>query len=238
MTEHETTSAEETNEPTGTAETAEPARGVCFVGVSLGRPGEPSGVVVLERFGDGPATGSFSVRYVRQYAPQTRYADIIVDLETLLSVPPLAHAGKQAWGYDSTVVLDVTGVGRGVGELFHAAKLAANVREVVVTGGGTVTLSAGREPDRVPKVEIVAAVQTHLQARRLKAPGASAGDMRPALEALVAELQNFRAKIATGPVAFEDWRDEKRPQQELVLALAVALWRGSRWAPKLRAYRF
>lgn len=120
------------------------------------------------------------------------------------------------------LVLDQTGAGRPVVDLFREAGL--DPLAVTITGGDTVSWPDRREV-RVPKRVLVSTVQAALQAGRVTA--ASGLREWPTLRT---ELRNFRAKISlAGHVSFaagesEEWR--QGTNDDLVLALALGLWAG------------
>lgn len=120
------------------------------------------------------------------------------------------------------LVLDQTGVGRPVVDLFRHAGL--NPLAVTITGGDTVSWPDRREV-RVPKRVLVSTVQAALQAGQVTA----ASGLRD-WQTLRTELLNFRAKISlAGHVSFEAGQSEEWRQgtnDDLVLALALGLWAG------------
>ena len=122
------------------------------------------------------------------------------------------------------LIVDQTGAGRPVVDLFRDAKL--DPVGVTITGGNHAG-SGGRDEYRVPKKDLVSTVQALLQTGRLKfAEGLAMADV------LTEELQNFRAKInvSTGHTSFEHWRE--RDHDDVVLALALACWYAEEKAPE------
>jgi hypothetical protein len=115
---------------------------------------------------------------------------------------------------DCELVLDVTGVGRAVGDLFAVAGLPTV--NVTITAGDAVT-SEGLN-FHVPKLNLVSRLQALLHNGQLKIH-------KGLVEAttLVAELQNFRAEVSASGY----WRFGARSgkHDDLVLACAIALWR-------------
>jgi hypothetical protein len=79
----------------------------------------------------------------------------------------------------------------------------------------------------VPKRDLAGVVQVALQSRRLKV----AAEL-PDAPVLMAELANFRVKISLashdsyGAGTGEEWREN--PHDDLVLAVAIALWAAQR----------
>lgn len=126
------------------------------------------------------------------------------------------------------LVVDGTGVGRPVVDLFRKAKLNCRLIPVTITGGAVSQALGSTKVDEwgywhVPKKELVGSVQVLLGTGRLEvAPGI------PDALTLVHELKNFNYKISnsTGHVTLEAWRE--RDHDDLVLALAMAAWVGER----------
>jgi hypothetical protein len=123
------------------------------------------------------------------------------------------------------LVIDGTGVGRPVVDMFVAsrqlAKLRVEIVAVTITSGHAVSLDYrddGVQDWHVPKRELVGAVQMLLQARRLHiAP------RLPEAATLEAELRNFKLKFtASANLQYEAWREGDH--DDLVLAEAMASW--------------
>ncbi len=165
------------------------------------RPNRPClhyGVVGLERFQLG-----------------TTYPQIVERVRTITLIPPLPGC---------TLVVDQTGAGRPVVDMFRVANMPCWLRAVTITGGTATTETT--DGARVPKKELVSILQSLLQSGRLRI------STRLALAAtLHAELSAFRVKItAAANETFEAWRDSDH--DDLVLAVALALWSAER-APSL-----
>ena len=179
-----------------------------YVGVDLGQVQDPTAVAVLERRGFAPAL--YYVRWLHQYELLTPYQAIAEDQKKMFAQPELA-------GHECELVVDATGVGRPVVEMFERVGL-----EPV-----SVTITAGFDPVhtdrgewRVPKRDLVMAVQMLLQSGRLKvAPGVQFADL------LKEELLKFKLKVTkTGVDTYEAWREGDH--DDLVLAVAIAAWYG------------
>ena len=128
-------------------------------------------------------------------------------------------------------MIDRTGVGRAVYDMFIRSGISATITGVSITAGSRP--GAGT----VPKVDLVAAVQATLGTHRLKiAPGLAEA------QTLAKELESFRAKITPDRnETFSSWRE--KDHDDLVLALALAVHAGemygigggcpvSLWIPK------
>ncbi len=118
------------------------------------------------------------------------------------------------------LVADATGVGRPVMDMLRSAELTPV--SVTITGGDTVARD-GLEY-RVPKRDLVSAVQVLLQSERLKIARGL-----PEAQTLTSELLAFKVSISlkghdsygndVGP-----WREN--PHDDMVLAVALAVWYG------------
>jgi hypothetical protein len=184
-----------------------------FVGLDLGPPGQPTALAVVEQHLSEPRwEPHFNVRYLRRWMPGTPYPAIVADVVTLTTDCPLAGA---------TLLVDQTGVGRPVADLFTHAAATYGLTRVVVTAGHAATW-ADDGARLVPKRDLVGVLQVLLQMRRLRI----AADL-PEAAVLERELLEFRAKTpAAGAEALESWRE--RPHDDLVLAVAFACWLADR----------
>jgi hypothetical protein len=195
-----------------------PVPPVYLIGLDLGQAQDYSALCVVERT-HGPdvneparAVNHYGVRHLHRWQLGTPYAAIVADVATLTARPPLPGAA---------LVLDATGVGRAVVEMFRGANLPVKLVPATITAGH----EAARTPGggwSVPKKDLVAVMQTLVQFRRFH--------VAPALAeaaALGRELQQFRVKVtAAGNETFEAWRE--RDHDDLVLAVALACWFGER----------
>ena len=117
------------------------------------------------------------------------------------------------------VAVDTTGCGAPVADLF--ALTGVNLVRVHITGGDNVRFEDGKW--RVPKRDLVAAVQVELQRGTLKIANG-----QPWTRLLTDELQNFRVTIdpVTSHDSYSSWRE--RQHDDLVLGTAVGLWTAQR----------
>jgi hypothetical protein len=96
-----------------------------FSGLDLGQQADFSALVVVERRTvpnpDKPQKTqyAFDVRHLHRWLLKTPYPDIIADTKALFAEGPLAK---------STLVVDQTGVGRPVVDMFRAAGINAALR--------------------------------------------------------------------------------------------------------------
>ena len=188
------------------------------VGLDLAQTVDYSALAVIERkyreaTFDEAAKVTHAVRLLHRWPHGTSFPTIVADVSNLLAAPPLEYAD---------LVVDRTGVGAAVVDLFKAEIDEGRLKQVHVTAGHEVTYENGFY--RVPKKELVSVLQALLQTRSLTV----ARDM-PLAEVLSKEFLNFRVKITiAGNETFEAWRE--RDHDDLVFAVAFAAWRSMQTA--------
>jgi hypothetical protein len=142
----------------------------------------------------------------------TKYTDIVRSVRGLLSREPFRRRILY-----TRLLVDRTGVGASVVDSFYEH----GVRPISVTihGGSAVTEEPADLSYRVPKRDLVAAVQVLLQNGRLKI--APELELAPILQK---ELLNFHVKIdpKTAHDSYEHWREGDH--DDLVLATTLACW--------------
>jgi hypothetical protein len=205
-----------------------------FSGLDLGQQSDFSALAAVERdsmpwpptagepvappvplFGLTPAPPKhrYAVRHLQRWPLRTAYHKIAADVVEMFAKAPLRR---------SVLVVDRTGVGAAVVEVLEKARPACRLVPALITTGHAVA----REPDgwHVPKKELVSALQVVLQERRLRVAALPERDL------LLKELENFKVKVtAAANETFEAWRE--RDHDDLVLAVALAVWLGEREPP-------
>jgi hypothetical protein len=190
------------------------ARKRYLVGLDLGQVRDFTAVAILYRDVGAPHDRMppvYAVPHLARFPLGTTYPEIVEQVRRMLTRPPL---------YDglTSLVVDATGVGRPVVDLFRSM-FPSGVAPVTITSGSAVT----QDPTgywHVPKKELVSSLQVLLQGRRLKIANA----LREA-RVLVRELENFRVKVtASAHETFEAWREGDH--DDLVFAVALAAWAG------------
>lgn len=179
-----------------------------IVSLDLGQTQDFSALAVLETM-----DGKHAIRHLQRWKLGSKYTQIVKDVCNLVQRPPLTCP---------PLIVDATGVGRAVVDVFRDADLWADLKPVTITPGMHETFTDGYY--RVPKKELVGALQVCLQTGRLQfAQGLTE------LKALVKELQTFQVKVtAAANETFEAmWRDGGA-HDDLVLAVALACW----WAER------
>jgi hypothetical protein len=161
-----------------------------------------------------PAHPPLYLRHLERFDLGTRYTDIIKSVKQLLLREPIRRRIKR-----TRLLVDATGVGRAVVDGFWQA----GVRPISITihGGSSVKPEPGTGGYgfRVPKRDLVSAVQVLLQNGRLSM--AEGLELVPVLKT---ELRDFRMKIdpKTAHDSYSHWQEGDH--DDLVLATAVAAW--------------
>jgi len=152
----------------------------------------------------------YRVRYAERLPLGTSYVEVIRHVATLLNaIKPLGN---------STLILDATGVGRPIVDMFNAAGLGLKPVAVQVHGGSATNYDKGTW--HVPKRDLVSSAKRLLGEKSLKiADGLQHG------ETLTTELQNYRVAINlnTGHDSYDAWRHEGS-HDDLVFALCLTTW--------------
>ena len=193
-----------------------------FCGLDLGQARDYTALAILERHGYGEEA-EFHARHLHRYELGTPYPAIVGDVALLLTRAPLNSTA-------CALAIDGTGVGRPVVDLFRAMEMRAEMTAICITGGAEVTSLGGMLG--VPKRDLVGCVQVALQSSTLKIAASL-----PLAETLTAELSNFQVKITDAAHdVYGAWREGTH--DDLVLAVAMALWLGRRPEPAEQAQSY
>ena len=138
-----------------------------FIGLDLGQTADYTALAIAERRkiptgwvgpGGHPETeAQYSVRHLQRFPLGTSYPAIVDEVNRLVPAPALQP--------EPTIVVDATGVGAPVVDLLDERIESAMVIPVTITGGDQVSRDGSRY--RVPKRDLVSALNVLLQARRL-----------------------------------------------------------------------
>lgn len=202
-----------------------------IVGVDLAQSSDYTAIVVSEITQTDP--NHYVTRAIERWQP-TRY-QLVVDRVAVM-IPKLRQGVHVLSPYGNhydylrptvTVVIDRTGVGRAVGDMFSEARLDCHLQLVTITSGHQVN----RDDDGswlVPKKDLMDAALVVMQNGRL-----SIVERITHAATLKAEMQNFRRRYSLAGretfAAGDDWRREGR-HDDVVLAQALGLWAGERSA--------
>jgi hypothetical protein len=200
------------------------------LGLDLGQSQDPSALAsTLREPVRDPAVGPrefrrYTVDGLRRWELNTPYPAVVEDVCKLSEHPSLSGC---------PLVVDATGVGKAVVDMFRLAKREGRLRCHIVAAsiigmhavGGSVARS-GPSPTggwTVVKKDLVGVMQTIVQYDRL-----TIDPRLPLAPVLGRELQAFRVKtkVGTGNETFEAWRE--REHDDIVFAVALACYWGER----------
>jgi hypothetical protein len=188
----------------------------CFLGLDLGQVSDPSALVVLQSHDREPPR-RYEGRYLSRWPLGTAYPDIARDTARVAGRVAQQPGVREVW-----LAVDATGVGLPVVDMLRRERMpGVKLVPVMITGG--LTENKAGLTWHVPKRNLVGVTQTALQTGRLRVASAL-----PEAAVLTEELRNFQMKIAldTGHDSYGAWREGTH--DDLVLALACALWCGER----------
>jgi hypothetical protein len=185
-------------------------------GLDLGQAHDPTAAIILDAHGEGDER-TYDCRHIEQYPLGTSYPAMVASVCTLMDREPLRG--------QCTLVIDHTGVGRPVYDMFTAAKLQPI--GITITGGTTWHRESSRQW-HVSKIMLVGVVQRFLQSGRLRI-----GAKLPHAATLQRELRDFRVKISKA--ANETYDAREGAHDDLTMSLAISLFCAEhplrRWLP-------
>ena len=181
----------------------------------LGQSVDPTAIAIIEhvrrarvtyRGFETPLPEEFHVRHLARLPLGLSYPDQVAAVLALLRRPPLCD------GCD--LVVDATGVGRAVVDLFERVGLFPT--RVTITSGERAT-STGARSWHVPKGVLVSTLDARLHANELK----FAAELAEA-SAMADELKDFRRSVsAAGRFSYEA---RVGRHDDLVLAVSLGVW--------------
>lgn len=177
-------------------------------GLDLGQAADYTaiaGLEAVERKGKQP---EYRLRHLERMPLRTPYPEIVERVRALLVLAP-----------ESQLVVDSTGVGRPVVDLFRHHDVYPVA--VTITAGAAQTHDAQTNEWHVPKRALVSTLQVLLQSGRLKI-----AKRLPAAQALVTELTNFKFRMTQSAHLTFDAKSGEH--DDLVIAVALAAWRAMR----------
>lgn len=192
---------------------------VYFIGVDLGQKHDYTAISILERAiivegernpynFERPTHTQYTIRYLERLPLEIPYPEIVDRISQLVRHPAL--------GTRKYLVVDATGVGQPVVDLFRQSKPLAKLMPVILTGGSKPS-DDGRTW-RVPRHDLLVGLEIALQTERLKI-----SEGLPEAQALLHEMRNLRKAIT------QSGEDVIRPERtsihdDLVFATALANW--------------
>jgi len=210
-----------------------PRRTRFVVGVDLGQSTDPTAICVLERLTGVMDAGSdferhlgmttsmqtpaeqTNVRHLERLPLGMSYPAVVQHVARLLARPPLCGDERQR---PAELVLDQTGVGAPVADVFADAGMKP-IR-VTITAGDKATW-VGLDRWHVAKTILISTLDAKLHIGELRFAAALSGSA-----AMKDELQDFRRHVGAAGRATYSARQGKH--DDLVLAVAIALWWASR----------
>jgi hypothetical protein len=193
------------------------------MGVDLGQSQDPTAIAVL-RHARTPLTtwtANHKVHVTRQDIEQhidvvhaerlplgRSYPEVVAHVRKVLSRPPLRD--------NCHLVIDESGVGRAVGDMFDQAGLCG-VRVAITSGTDASKLDGHPRRWSVAKSLLISGVDARLHSGELR----FAAELREA-HALAEELKDFRRHLTAAGRATYQARVGRH--DDLVLAVAIALW--------------
>ena len=176
-----------------------------YVGLDLGQSSDYTALSVLDQSNPG-SEASYQVRHLERVRG-IPYPQIVTKVSEIMR--------SQALAGQAALVVDQTGVGAPVVDLFNQAGLSPV--GVLIHGGDKATHEA--DTWRVPKRDLVGSLQVLFQGGRLKI-----SKKLPLASTLQNELLNFKVKIdpVTAHDSYSAWREADH--DDLVLSVAMAAW--------------
>ncbi len=193
-----------------------------IVGLDLGTQGDFSALAKLTY--DPVKHPVYSLPLLHRWPLGISYTQVGKDLAAFLRKPGMA---------DAELVVDETGVGLAVVEMVKRELTDAGLKNKVIG----ITITAGAAVTRqslyryhVAKRQLVSCISAVVHGERLVV-----AKNQPEAQTLIREMSTFKAKIDlnTGNESFEAWRE--RDHDDLVLAVALALWAAERPRPRAGA---
>lgn len=193
----------------------------CVAGLDLGQKKDYTALCVIERrnivyTGRNAVTWEphqrvdYVLTHLERFPLGMPYPEIVEEVrDRLMLIPPEEPL---------SLVVDQTGVGLPVVDVFRARGLGRGLMPVTITGGMSANASA-KYGYRVPKRDLITGLQVAFETKTL---GISAG-LGPVVETLIRELMEMRCEVSdTGHEKYGVWRGGLH--DDLVLATALAWW--------------
>lgn len=165
----------------------------------------------------------FFVRHLERLKLGTPYPVIVQHVKDMLTRPPLC--GDDDHAKPAELIIDATGVGRAVADLFEVVGLSP--QQVTITAGTDKATNAGLQRWHVPKTVLISQLDALLHTGELKiAAGLTEAD------AMKGALLDFRRSLSAAGRA--TYQARANAHDDLLLAVAIATW----WARRPEPPRF
>lgn len=186
-----------------------------IVGLDLGQARDPTALAVIEKV-EWPHESERRVRHYvcgasRRWQLNTHYTQIVDDVAEIMNQPRLEGA---------PLVIDGSGVGRPVVDMFRLARMRASIRPVQITAGNKEkTDDLGYR--HVAKTILVGTLISLMESRRIT----FAATMQFAAE-IKRELADYRLRVTRA--ANTTFDAKAGSHDDLLVAIALACWFGER----------
>lgn len=179
---------------------------VRMVCADLAQVGDYSAISAIESTPDTTTVHGLERLRGIPYVAAEGKPSIVARVKEILALPQLK---------DATLLIDRTGVGRPVFDLFVSQGLSPI--GITISGGRTVTTQPGGFV--VPKRDLIFSLISLFQSQQLRLPKAS-----PEAHTLAQELLNFKMKINTNTAhdSYEAWRE--KDHDDLILSISLGCW--------------
>lgn len=198
-----------------------------FVGLDLGQVGDPTALSAVDIFRPpapnwvpptqwwgrhrpqppAPPPPIVRLRFLERLPLKTSYPDIVRHVVSRMNSPELKDRAE--------LVVDATGVGRPVVDLFREAGL----RPIPVTITSSTQVSMVGQELRVPKRDLIHALQVLLAQGRFRY-----SKQIKLIGAFLSEAQDFRFKIDK-LTAYDSYAARDGKHDDIILSVALAVWR-------------
>lgn len=192
-------------------------------GLDLGKVADFTALAIVQRVVKGKLTIEggevkeivrpvYYLRHVERLPQNVPYPDIVDLVKRVMASKPFVGCSR--------LVLDATGCGLPVADMFTGSSLGAPTARVVITGGVHSSLDKNTDTWHVPKGTLVSTLQVLLQNERLKV----AEGIQDASK-FTQELLDFQVRITdSGRDQYGAWREGQH--DDMVLAVGLACWYG------------
>lgn len=166
---------------------------------------------------------TISLQYLDRFPLGTHYTEVVDVVTAMANRPPLSG--------EAPLVIDATGVGRPIVELFlrHPVR-RCKIIPVTITAGDSVTNTfIPGQYTGVPKRTLIAGMQVLLQQDRLVYPPPK---KMPLIQVLLKELEDFRYKVTVH--GNDTYNAKSGAHDDMLLACALAVWHANQ--PPVQAF--
>lgn len=196
------------------------------VGVDVGQRVDPTTIVVVEAFPKRRPSGTveyaFETRLMERLPLGTPYPDVSKRITTVVEKLVARPVSPNETPPRITIILDITGVGRALGDILRADLADAGLRhvrfsEATFTFGDKITGGFGQSEIRVGKAGLVSRLQSIFQSERVRIAA-----NHPEAAAMARELQDYEIKVdPEGDAKFGAFKVGSH--DDLVTALGLAV---------------